>query len=182
MAQLPLGLRSIPCGIGLGTNVGRRIDNLIQAARAVLARVPDARLTAAGGVYETAPIDCPEGSESFLNTVIEIETDAGAQVIHQVLKEIELDMGRPTIRERNAPRSIDLDILYLGDRVIDEPDLSVPHPRLHMRRFVLRPLADIRPELTLPIHRRTVKVLLESLDDDPAQVVLVRRDWLPSPV
>lgn len=182
MAQLPLGLRSIPCGIGLGTNVGRRIDNLIQAARAVLARVPDARLTAAGGVYETAPIDCPEGSESFLNTVIEIETDAGAHVIHQVLKEIELDMGRPTIRERNAPRSIDLDILYLGDRVIDEPGLSVPHPRLHLRRFVLRPLADIRPELTLPIHRRTVKELLESLNDDPAQVVLVRRDWLPSPV
>lgn len=182
MAQLPLGLRSIPCGIGLGTNVGRRIDNLIQAARAVLARVPDARLTAAGGVYETAPVDCPVGSESFLNTVIEIETDAGAHVIHQVLKEIELDMGRPTIRERNAPRSIDLDILYLGDRVIEEPGLSVPHPRLHLRRFVLRPLADIRPELTLPIHRRTVKELLESLEDDPAQVVLVRRDWLHSPV
>lgn len=182
MAKLPLGLRSIPCGIGLGTNVGRRIDNLIQAAHAVIARVPDARLTRVGGVYETAPVDCPEGSEPFLNSVIEIETDAGPHVIHQALKEIEIEMGRPTLRERNAPRSIDLDILYLGDRVIDEPGLVVPHPRLHIRRFVLRPLADIRPDLTLPTVRRTVSELLESLEDDPAQVVLVRRDWLKATV
>ena len=182
MAQLPSGLRSIPCGIGLGTNVGKRIENLIFAAHAIIARVPYAKLTGVGGVYETAPVDCPEGSESFLNSVIEIETDAGPHVIHQALKEIEAEMGRPTQREKNAPRSIDLDILYLGDRIINEPGLVIPHPRMHSRRFVLRPLADIRPELTLPSLHSTVSEQLDSLADDADQVVLVRRDWLNAPV
>jgi 2-amino-4-hydroxy-6-hydroxymethyldihydropteridine diphosphokinase len=178
MAQLSLGTRATPCGIALGSNLGNRIENLIRAAGEVLKRDPQARLTAAGGVYETAPVDCPEGSDPFLNTVIEIETDTGPHDLHRILCSIERDLGRAQVREKNAPRSIDLDILYIGDRVINEPDLIIPHPRLHQRRFVLQPLADIRPDRVIGTLRRTVADLLAALDDEPSAVKRVRREWI----
>ncbi len=178
MAPLSPGSRATLCGIALGSNLGSRIDHLSRAAHEVLKRVPEARLTAAGGVYETAPVDCPEGSEAFLNTVIEIETDMRPHDLHRILCTIEKELGRAQIREKNEPRSIDLDILYIGDRVMNQPDLIIPHPRLHQRRFVLQPLADIRPDRVIGTLDKTVADLLAALNDEPSAVRLVTRDWL----
>ncbi len=178
MAQLAFGFRPPRCGIALGSNLGNRIENLIRAAMSILQRVPEARLIAAAGVYETAPVDCPQDSASFLNTVIEIETDTGPHALLKVLRLIEREMGRADAREKNSPRTIDLDILYLGDRVMDEEALMLPHPRMHLRRFVLQPLSDIRADLVIPFQTRTISELLHALKDDPRTVTLVQPDWL----
>ena len=91
-------------------------------------------------------------------------------------REIESKLGRPSRHPRNAPRTLDLDILYIGDLVITRDDLTLPHPRLHLRRFVLAPLNDIRPKLRLPGFSKTIAELLRDLDD-PAAVELFASEW-----
>lgn len=149
-------------GIGLGSNLGDRTTYLREA----LGRL---RPLHAGGpflvspIYETAPVDCPPGAGPFLNAVAELSWDGAAADLLRELLGIEAAMGRPVRRPRNAPRPIDLDLLYLGDRVIRAPDLLLPHPRIAGREFVLRPLADIRPDLVLPGIGRPVAELLRDL-------------------
>lgn len=144
----------------------------------ILERVPGARLIAAGGLYETDPVDCPPGSLAFLNSVIEIEAEVDCHVLHDHLAWIERELGRPAQREHHAPRSLDLDILHAGTSVVSSATLEVPHPRLHLRRFVLQPLADCSPALVLPGLGRPVSALLGDLKDDPASVRLVAARWL----
>lgn len=103
----------------------------------------------------------------FLNSVCEIAADVPPQELHQHLMKIESALGRPRIRGKNEPRTLDLDLLYAGDWVSDDPALTVPHPRLHLREFVLRPLADFRPNLVLPGQTQTIIELLAALPDDP---------------
>ena len=165
-------------GIALGSNLGDRLSNLSRAVAALTERVPDLRLLAVAPVYETAPVDCPPGSQAFLNTVIEVQTSLELRALHQVLQEVEVKLGRPAQHERNAPRPLDLDILYAGDQTLADERLTVPHPRLHLRRFVLQPLTDIRPDLQLPGQQAAVRELLAALVDDPATVTLFRRNWL----
>ena len=183
MPQLFLGARYHPCGIGLGSNLGNRIENLIRATKAILTLHGTrlSQLTRVAPIYESTPLDCPEGSGPFLNTVIEIETETGLHDLIDFLRQIEHEMGRPDERNRNAPRVIDLDILYCGESLINEPNLVVPHPRMHTRRFVLQPLADIRPDLKIRGQGKTVRELLDALDDNPAEITLFRRDWLNTP-
>ena len=169
------------CGIGIGSNVGQRIENIICAGNAILGLHGTliTQLAAVAPVYESAPVGCPEGSCPFLNTVIEIETEARSQELMRFLLEIERNMGRPRERERNDPRVIDLDLLYYGQCEINENGLVVPHPRMHERRFVLQPLADIRPDLKLPGQDHTVQELLNTLSDDRNSVARVRdSNWL----
>jgi 2-amino-4-hydroxy-6-hydroxymethyldihydropteridine diphosphokinase len=92
------------------------------------------------------------------------------------LKEIETRLGRPTTHARNVSRNIDLDLLYFGDMQISNETLKVPHPRMHLRRFVMQPLAEIRPELVLPGQVKTVRELLASLDQS-AKVVPLTNSW-----
>ena len=160
-------------GIALGSNLGDRLAHLRRGVTELLARLEGTQLLASGQVYETEPVGCPPGSQSFYNSVIEIQCPMAPHAVQRVLQSIERLLGRPDERERNAPRPLDLDILYADDLMIDDDVLTLPHPRLHSRRFVLQPLADIRPDLVLPHQPRTVAQLLAALADDPASVKLV---------
>jgi 2-amino-4-hydroxy-6-hydroxymethyldihydropteridine diphosphokinase len=167
-------------GIAFGSNLGDRAANLCAGLAQLQARLPQTRITARAGWYETDPVDCAPGTQAFLNSVVEIESDLSAPQVHAHLQDIEQALGRPRVREKNAPRPLDLDLLYAGDLVSDDPVLLLPHPRLHLRRFVLAPLAEIRPHLVLPGQDRNIAGWLASLDDDPASV---RRlgDWGEAP-
>ncbi len=160
-------------GIAMGSNLGDRAANLRSGVAQILEAIPDARLKAEASLYETEPVDCAPGTQAFLNTVIEVESAIAPCDMREVLAGIEQAMGRPSDHGKNEPRTLDLDILYAGDWVSDDPVLIVPHPRLHERRFVLAPLAEIRGELTLPGFSQPVAKLLAGLGDDPSSVVRV---------
>ena len=170
-----------PFGIALGSNLGDRAANLRRGVAMLVERVHPSVIIV-GACYETAPVDCEPGTQAFLNSVIEIEAACTPQEMHAHLQAVELAMGRPAVREKNAPRSLDLDLLYAGDFVSDDPVLIVPHPRLHLRRFVLQPLADIRPGLILPGHQCSIAEHLAEhlaeLTDDPDEVRLVQKVWM----
>lgn len=157
-------------GIALGSNLGDRAENLRRGISLLLESVPEAELIARAALYETDPVDCTADAQAFLNTVIEITAPCTPQELHARLKAVESALGRPEQRERNSPRTLDLDLLYADDVISDDPELTLPHPRLHQRRFVLQPLADIRPELVLPAQNETIAALLQKLDDDPTTV------------
>lgn len=156
-------------GIALGSNLGDRAANLQRGTDLLLTRVPGIRLNSSAQVYETEPVDCAPGTQAFLNTVIEVAADCQPHELHTHLKAIEQALGRPEQRERNSPRTLDLDLLYADDVVSDDPVLTLPHPRMHLRRFVLEPLADIRPELVLPGQKVSVATLLLQLDEASSQ-------------
>jgi 2-amino-4-hydroxy-6-hydroxymethyldihydropteridine diphosphokinase len=150
-------------GLALGSNLGDRTANLQRGIELLLARVPGIELKASARVYETEPVDCAPGTLAFLNTVIEVAADCSPQELHTHLKAIEQALGRPELHERNSPRTLDLDLLYADAVVSADPVLTLPHPRLHLRRFVLEPLADIRPDLILPGQQVSVAELLAGL-------------------
>ncbi len=164
-------------GIALGSNLGDRLANLQRGLAEVLARVPGAVLLVAAPAYETMPVGCPPGSQSFYNSVVELRCPLAPHALHRVLQAVEKLMGRPSERERNAPRPLDLDILYAGDVRLDDEVLTIPHPRLHVRRFVLQPLADIRPGLVLPGFTVAAGELLEALPEEPGMMTLAMREW-----
>lgn len=151
------------CGIALGSNTGDCLAHLRAAVAALRAADPQLEVSP---VYETAPVDCPDGSGAFLNGVAILTwTDTPEALLH-FLRRIECRLGRPSERARNAPRTIDLDILYAGDAVLTGVELLLPHPRLHERRFVLQPLCDLRPDLVLPGFAQTIRSLLSAARDD----------------
>jgi 2-amino-4-hydroxy-6-hydroxymethyldihydropteridine diphosphokinase len=131
--------------VGLGANLGDTVDTL-RAAIAAIALLPQTRLVATSPLYRTAPIDA--SGPDYTNAVTSIATRLRAVELLVCLQGIEQAHGRerPFV---NAPRSLDLDLLLYGDEVIQLPQLHVPHPRLHERAFVLRPLADLAPDLVV---------------------------------
>ncbi|MEO6788508.1 MAG: 2-amino-4-hydroxy-6-hydroxymethyldihydropteridine diphosphokinase [Chthoniobacteraceae bacterium] len=163
-------------GIALGSNLGDRLANLVAGREAVLS-IPGVREPVLiSQVYETEPVGTGPDAGSFLNAVIEVESSADPSTLLAALRSIESSLGRPTRRPRNAPRTLDLDILYISELVLQDDTLILPHPRLHLRRFVLAPLNDIRPDLRLPGQTHTVAELLALLDD-PAAVSIFTSTW-----
>lgn len=129
--------------LGLGSNLGDRAA-MLQLATDDLAMTDGITVVAVSGVYETAPVGGPE-QDDYLNAVVAIETRLDARALLRVAQGIEEHAGRVrTVRW--GPRSLDVDVLIVGDARVDEPDLQVPHPRLHERGFVLAPLRDVAPE------------------------------------
>ncbi len=163
-------------GIALGSNLGDRLGNLRDAVRRLV--VLDVRLLAAAPVYESEPMDCPAGSQNFFNTVIEVEAEQAPLELLKKLRAIEMELGRAEKREHHAPRTVDLDLLYAGREMMERDELTLPHPRMTVRRFVLQPLADIQPRMILPRQERTVAELLQALVSDEPPLKLAAHDWL----
>lgn len=132
--------------IGLGSNLGDRVA-FLKAGVTALRATPGIEVTRTSSVYETEPVG--PAQPLFLNAVAELRTDIGARELLALLKEIETQVGRMPGKHW-GPREIDLDILLYGSGVIDEPDLVVPHPEMTWRAFVLVPLLEIAPEISIP--------------------------------
>ncbi len=138
--------RRVRCYIGLGSNLGDSRAN-IEAALRHLAGAPEISMIAVAPFYRTAPVGYTDQAY-FINTVAEINTSLSPRQLLQRLQAIENMLGRVrTVRW--GPRTVDLDLLLYGSAVIDEPDLQVPHPRMHRRAFVMVPLADLHPDLVV---------------------------------
>ena len=133
--------------VALGSNLGDR-EAILRRALAGLAATPGVERVAASALYETEPVGPPQGP--FLNAVAALDTTLDAFTLLENLRELEQAAGRTRGAERNAPRTLDLDLLLFGAACIDAPALTVPHPRLHERAFVLVPLAELAADLVHP--------------------------------
>ena len=129
--------------LALGSNLGEREELL----RDAVASIPD--LVAVSPVYETDPVGGPGGQGAFLNAVVELDTERSPRELLELCQRLEADAQRVR-KERWGPRTLDVDVLLVGELTVDEPDLEVPHPRMWERRFVLAPLADLAPDVVPP--------------------------------
>lgn len=146
--------------VGLGSNLGDRAAYLLLGLSA-LSRLPKTHLLRLSPVYETDPVGPPQ--PPYLNMVAELETELSPKGLLAEMLRVEKALGRER-RERWGPRTLDLDLLLYGDLVLEEAGLSVPHPRLHERAFVLVPLLDLLPEGRHPLLGQSFAELLASLD------------------
>ncbi len=146
--------------IAFGSNLGNRLEHL-QAGKQEL-EAQAGIVSAQSRVFETEPVGGPDHQGAYLNAVVQLETGLSAHDLLGVLLGIERSRGRER-RERWGPRTLDLDVLLYGDQIIDTPDLTVPHPRLFERAFVLEPLSDLVPNLVIPGIGQTVDDLRSSV-------------------
>ncbi len=159
------------CVLSLGSNLGDRLAKL-QGAVNSLADTPDVAVTAVSAVYETQPLGAPEGSGAFLNAVVLLDTTLPARVLLDRCQAVEIAFGRERSGVANAPRTLDVDLIVVGDRLVDDEDLVLPHPRAHERAFVLVPWLALDPSAEIP-GRGPVADLVAALP--PAEVASVVR-------
>jgi 2-amino-4-hydroxy-6-hydroxymethyldihydropteridine diphosphokinase len=163
-------------GVALGSNLGDRLANLRTTRKAILQLAGVTPPILASAIYETEPIDCEPGAGKFLNAVLEFDYEGDPLELLKWLGELEQALGRLPDHSRNVSRKIDIDLLYFGATKIDKKELQLPHPRMHLRRFVLQPLADVRPDLVLPNQTKTVRESLAQLDES-GKVVRHSSGW-----
>ncbi|HEY2044976.1 MAG TPA: 2-amino-4-hydroxy-6-hydroxymethyldihydropteridine diphosphokinase [Candidatus Udaeobacter sp.] len=156
--------------VALGSNIDDRLGNL-RAARNSILDLPTIKTPIlSSAVYETEPVGCEQGAGKFLNAVIEFDYgDDPARLLEQLIQ-IEETLGRKRDHPQNVSRIIDVDLLYCGEQRINDERLQLPHPRLHLREFVLRPLADIRPNLLLPGQKRFIRELFAEVEQSGSVV------------
>ena len=147
--------------VALGSNLGDR-EAQLDGALAALRRTPGVELRGESARIETEPVGGPAQGR-YLNAAVALGTRLSARALLERLHEIEAAHGRLRGSQRNAPRTLDLDLLLYGDEVIEEPGLRVPHPRLHERAFVLEPLCELAPELVHPVLGETIATLARRL-------------------
>jgi 2-amino-4-hydroxy-6-hydroxymethyldihydropteridine diphosphokinase len=144
-----------------GGNLGEPQRHLQQAATTIQQEA--GKIISASAIYQTAAWGLSDQPD-FLNQVLQVETNLAAPELLHCLLNIEMRMGRLRL-QKNGPRIIDIDILFYGNAIIHQPDLTIPHPVLHLRRFVLVPLAQIAPTLPHPVLQKTIVQLLEECTD-----------------
>ena len=145
--------------ISIGSNLGDREENCKQALR--LLQANGILIKKQSRMYETEPWGIKD-QPKFINMAVEVETDKKPEELLRVLEEIEKEIGR-TETVKWGPRVIDLDILFYDDLILKTPDLEIPHPLLHERGFVLKPLSEIAPDKKHPVTGKTVKEMIENL-------------------
>ncbi|MFW5839997.1 MAG: 2-amino-4-hydroxy-6-hydroxymethyldihydropteridine diphosphokinase [Planctomycetota bacterium] len=149
--------------VALGSNLGDRRRTLGRALESMAGQ--GIELVACSDFIQTEPVGGPPGQGPYLNAVAEIRTDLPPEELLERLGQIEADCGRDrATSQRWGPRTCDLDILLYGDRIVETPDLQIPHPRMRQRRFVLQPLCQVAPDVVDPQTGRTAAQLLEDLD------------------
>jgi 2-amino-4-hydroxy-6-hydroxymethyldihydropteridine diphosphokinase len=157
--------------ICVGSNLGNKFENCRRAIVG-LTRGEASRLIEQSPIYRTEPVDY-EDQDWFVNFVVKIATHLGPLHLLQKLKSIEARAGRRRDVVRFGPRVLDLDIIFYDDLVMDAPQLSIPHPRMHKRRFVLGPVCDIDPHIKHPVLGRTVRSLREDLDETEQRIIRI---------
>lgn len=150
--------------LSLGSNIGDREAALREAIQRLAAI---GRVALVSSIYETEPVEVPD-QPWFLNCAVALETEKTPEQLLSEILSIEEEMGRRRVQEK-GPRNIDADILLYGDAVVESPSLTIPHPAMQQRRFVLEPLAEIAPEARNPLSGRSVREILEALP--PGQAV-----------
>lgn len=148
--------------LGIGSNLGNREINMQQAVEHINRRVGEVYLKSA--IYETEPWGF-QSDDAFLNMVIAVETQMSPRALLSEILHIESLLGRFRNKEHYSSRNIDIDILLYDDVVLSEPDLTIPHPLLHERKFVLIPLCEIASELVHPVLKKTFRELLDECED-----------------
>lgn len=161
--------------IAFGSNLGDRHATLA-GAYASLINDPAIEAIQPSRLYETAPVGGPDGQGRFLNTVLKVATSLSAHELLARCMAVEQEFRRERVIRWDA-RTLDLDILLYGDTVIDTPELEVPHPRMHQRRFVLVPLADVAADVTHPVLGESITTLLSRLAVEPGDVYPVADTW-----
>ena len=163
--ELPGTMSTETVFIAFGSNQGNRQD-FCDRAVALMGLLPHSKVTGVSSYYETEPVDMDDNLNDvwFYNGVVRIETQLQPAHLFAICQETERGLGRDP-GQRNAPRTIDLDILFYGQQVIDTPQITIPHPRLHERRFVLAPLVELDPTWRHPQYQQTVQTLLDQLTD-----------------
>lgn len=149
--------------LAIGSNLGERFLNL-QGAVNSLADTPDVWITSVSAIYETEPVESPEGAKDYLNAVVLIDTTLSSRTLLERCLAIESAFGRERDPEvRNAPRTLDVDLIVVGERRINDSDFVLPHPRAHERAFVLQPWYDVEPDAEIP-GAGAIGTLLEQSD------------------
>jgi 2-amino-4-hydroxy-6-hydroxymethyldihydropteridine diphosphokinase len=160
--------------LGFGSNLGNRLA-FLRGARDALINRPELELLQASSVYETEAIGGPPGNPLFLNAVLQVQTSLTPRQLLETCLTIESEFGRSR-PVRWAPRTIDIDILFYADQIISEEDLTIPHPRLQERAFVLAPLIEIAPDLRHPLLEQSI-IELAAGSSGVAELVPLRARW-----
>lgn len=164
-----------PSLIALGSNLGDRLANL-RSAVAELDQLDGFEVTAVSSLYETAPVGGPEGQGPFYNAALTGRSSLEPGELLRALHRIEADQNRQRVVHW-GPRTLDLDLLIAADHQRDDPDLTIPHPRMHERRFVLVPVCDVAAEWVHPSLGRTMRELLAALPIESGDLTEVASDW-----
>jgi 2-amino-4-hydroxy-6-hydroxymethyldihydropteridine diphosphokinase len=163
-------------GFSLGSNLYNR-KRLLMQAKNLLLSAPCTRFVDQSPIYETTPVDVkPEYQDlAYLNSVVIVESGLPLESWLSYIGKIEANLGRERTEDRNAPRTIDIDMIYADGQVVDSDGLEVPHPRWAERRFVVQPLCDVRPRLVMPESSQSVTEILHTLPTDEGLSVFDER-------
>jgi 2-amino-4-hydroxy-6-hydroxymethyldihydropteridine diphosphokinase len=161
--------------IGAGSNIGDKLLNCKNGISA-LTNTQDAAVKAWSRFYKTEPVDY-KNQDWFINVVVKVETPLAPFELLKTIKSIEKDAGRMDGSLRFGPRILDLDIILYDDLVANSSELIVPHPRMHKRRFVLRPICDIDPTIVHPVLKKEMQALLDVIDENEQRIVEYRCDY-----